>query len=76
MQAYDLKIVYTPGKSKRRCRTLSRPPGVYSTVVEINISIDLPSTGAADTREAQLKDPQVGKIIQAFEGDDAAAGAR
>lgn len=68
-------MIYTPGKANVVADTLFRPPEVSLTAAEINnTSVDLPEIGAANKREVQLKDPEVGKIIQAFEGDNAAAG--
>lgn len=70
LQEYDLDINYTPGKINVVADTLSRPPcdddnrndcGICS------VTIDLPRDGASKLREEQLSDPEVKKIINAFE---------
>ncbi|KMQ83891.1 reverse ribonuclease integrase [Lasius niger] len=73
LQEYNLKIIYTPGKVNVVADTLSRPPCTDKNEGDCEICtvvIDLPSEGAAKLREEQLSDPEVKKIIDAFETKD------
>lgn len=69
LQSYDLKVTYTPGKSNVVADTLSRPPGYVAAEIG-GVSVELPRTTAEDIRREQLRDPEVKKIIDAFEADD------
>lgn len=70
LQEYDLEVMYTPGKLNAIADTLSRPPctgETEKTCGVCTVSIDLPTDGAAKLRREQLSDPEVKKIIDAFE---------
>lgn len=73
LQEYNLEIMYTPGKINVVADTLSRPPCTNKNEEDCEICtvvIDLPSKGAAKLREEQLSDPEIKKIIDAFETKD------
>lgn len=79
LQNFDLRVDYTPGKANVIADTLSRPVctqetrdlcGVCSVIVEV------PRWDPTTTREAQLADPEVSKIITDLEGADEVAAHR
>lgn len=71
LQAYNLKISYTPGKTNKVADMLSRP------ICNLNeadpncgvctITVELTGQTAVDLRHEQLTDPEVAKIITCFE---------
>lgn len=64
LQAFDIKIEYTPGRDNVIADMLSRPP----TGLEANlVTIDLPRERSNQVREQQLQDADLAKIIQCFE---------
>lgn len=69
LQPYNLKIDYTPGKANLVADTLSRPPcGTDSSSCEIcSTSVAVPTWNPADIRKEQLADPEVAKILTAFD---------
>lgn len=71
IQAFNLKIEYTPGKSNVVADTLSRPPRLNApeTTEICLVTVDLPTKGAAEIRAEQMADPDVKKIIDCFEND-------
>lgn len=78
LQAYDLRIVYQPGRTNVVADCLSRPPCPESDTDQHNnaqdcticmLQIDIPSRGANDIREQQLKDEDLAKIINVFESN-------
>lgn len=73
LQEYDLEIIYTSGKINVVADTLSRPPCTDKNKEDCEICtivIDIPSEGAAKLRKEQLSDPEIKKIINAFETKD------
>lgn len=73
LQPYNLQIHYTPGKANVVADTLSRPPQANSEdpVTDFNfISLDLPTIDASSLREAQQADPELKKILDAFNAGD------
>lgn len=73
IQSYDLDIEYTPGKVNMVADTFSRPVSHESEVLSPSscdicpVVVDLPRQKPEDLREAQLRDPDVSKIIADFE---------
>lgn len=78
LQPYDLKIQYQPGKTNVVADCLSRPPCPETDLEKhkpadctiCTIQIDMPTRGAADIREQQLKDEELARIIKAFEDNN------
>lgn len=73
LQAYDLQISYTPGSQNVVADMLSRPP-IANEVQEkqdvLFTTIVMPRKSSTEMREEQLSDPEVKKIIDAFEADE------
>lgn len=70
IQSYNLEIKYLSGKSNVVADFLSRPPcnhEDHSTCDICLVGIEIPSRSATEIRQEQLKDPEVAKIIKAFE---------
>ncbi|CAG4935861.1 unnamed protein product [Colias eurytheme] len=73
LQSFDLHIDYAPGKVNVLADTLSRPvtsDGSASESAICPVVVDVPRWNATSTRDAQLADPEVAKIIQDLEGKD------
>lgn len=73
LQAYNLQFEYTPGKANVIADTLSRPVVESETSADCAVcpvSVDVPHWDAAATRDAQLADPEVSKILTDLEGTD------
>ncbi|XP_037866490.1 uncharacterized protein LOC119628437 [Bombyx mori] len=73
LQAYDLQIEYTPGKVNVIADTLSRPVTELNSPPDCGICpviVDVPHWDAASTRDAQMADPEISKIITDLEGTD------
>lgn len=73
LQAYDLQIEYTPGKVNVIADTLSRPVTELNSPPDCGICpviVDVPHWDAASTRDAQMADPEISKIIIDLEGTD------
>lgn len=72
LQAYDLRIEYTPGRLNVVADMLSRPPrdDLGEEVISNLVSVDLPSETAGNLRREQLEDDALSKIINAFESED------
>ncbi|CAG4947035.1 unnamed protein product [Colias eurytheme] len=73
LQSFDLHIDYAPGKVNVLADTLSRPvtsDGSASESAICPVVVDVPHWNATSTRDAQLADPEVAKIIQDLEGKD------
>lgn len=68
LQPYNLTIEYTPGKANVVADTLSRPP--ITNRDACLISVDLPTTTAKALRTQQMTDPDVRKILEAFDHED------
>lgn len=73
LQAYNLKIEYTPGKSNVIADALSRPACCEedSAPCEVcEVVVDVPHRDAVDTRDNQRRDPELRTIIDDMEADD------
>lgn len=75
LQPYNLQINYVPGRTNVVADTLSRPPCKDAIDTDQDcpvcvIQMDLPTKGAKEIREDQLKDEEIRKIIQSFENND------
>lgn len=70
LQPFNLKILYTPGRSNLVADTLSRPPcgnhSEYSCSI-CTMAVDLPRKGGKSIRDEQLKDAEIKLIIDALE---------
>ncbi|KAG6441256.1 hypothetical protein O3G_MSEX001743 [Manduca sexta] len=73
LQAYNLQIQYTPGRSNVIADALSRPAccdEVSKSCEMCQVIIDMPKRSSADVRANQIKDPELQKIIEDMESDD------
>ncbi|XP_045541479.1 uncharacterized protein LOC123722976 [Papilio machaon] len=77
LQAFDLKIEYSPGKVNTLADTLSRPTCNGINECEVcSVIVDLPQALPSQLRAEQLEDPEVAKIIQDLESTDELTSTR
>ncbi|CAK1594924.1 unnamed protein product [Parnassius mnemosyne] len=72
LQSLGLQMKYTPGKANVLADTLSHRV-IDSTLTECGVcpvSVNVPRWDATSTREAQLVDPEVAKILKDLESSD------
>lgn len=69
LQSYNLKIEYTPGKSNKVADTLSRPMCNLEELADTIGTVELTfcQENAEKLRHEQLADPEIAKIVNAFE---------
>lgn len=73
LQSYNIHIDYTPGKTNVVADTLSsqscRADRHSDNCMACTVQVDMPSTGAAATRNGQMEDQDLKKIIETLESD-------
>ncbi|GJQ73753.1 hypothetical protein Trydic_g14085 [Trypoxylus dichotomus] len=73
IQAVNMKLVYTPGKSNATADMLSRPFGKIANRDTSNlylVTVEFPSLSYEEVRGQQLEDPELEKIVRALDGED------
>lgn len=70
IQAYDITIKYTPGRTNVVADTLSRPVCDKTSSAECgvcSVEVEMPKRSPTEIRDEQLKDDYIGRIVKALE---------